>query len=87
MLSGNSRSYQQKNSFSCAAHFFVHVLAVALHDFNVKLPDTSSGYTFYGGNVIWVPICFFSLLLIFTLVQMVASISHFLTLALSLLST
>ena len=68
-----------KNNFACAAHFFVHFFAVALHDYNVKLPDTSSGYTFYGGNVICVPICFFSLLLIFSLVQMATSISHFLT--------
>ena len=31
----------QKNNFARAAHFFVHFFAVVLHDYNVKLPETS----------------------------------------------
>ena len=31
----------KKNNFSRAAHFFVDFFAVALHDYNVKLPETS----------------------------------------------
>ena len=31
----------KKNNFARAAHFFVHFFAVVLHDFNVKLPETS----------------------------------------------
>ena len=53
--------------------FFVHFFAVVLYDYKVKLPS----YTFYGGNVVCVPVHSFSLPLIFTLVA--ASISHFLT--------
>ena len=43
--------------------FFVHFFAVVLHDYNQKLLS----YTFYGGNVIRVPVHFFWLSLIFTL--------------------
>ena len=53
--------------------FFVHFFAVVLHNYKVKLPSC----TFYGGNVVCVPVHSFSLPLIFTLVA--ASISHFLT--------
>ena len=31
----------KKSNFARAAHFFVHFFAVALHDYNVKLPETS----------------------------------------------
>ena len=31
----------KKNNFARAAHFFVHFFAVVLHDYNVKLPETS----------------------------------------------
>ena len=46
---------QPKNNFKRTAHFFVHFLAVVLHDCNVKLPN----YTFYGRNVVCVPVRLF----------------------------
>ena len=30
-----------KSKFARAAHFFVHFFAFVLHDYNVKLPETS----------------------------------------------
>ena len=60
--------------------FFAHFIAVVLHDYNVKLPETSELHVLPGTDVVCVPAnCFFSLPLIFTLVT--ASISHFLTAA------
>ena len=50
--------------------FFVHLFAVVLQDYNVKLPETSffNSYTFYGGNVLLaVSFTYFSVPLIFTL--------------------
>ena len=35
------RLVSNKSNFSRAAHFFVHFFAVVLHDYNVKLPETS----------------------------------------------
>ena len=64
-----------KNTFSYI--FF----AVVLHDHNVKLGQKLPSYKFYGGNVVCVPVPFFSLPLIFALVA--ASISHFLTAAIT----
>ena len=55
--------------------------AVVLHDHNVKLGQKLPSYKFYGGNVVCVPVPFFSLPLIFTLVAV--SISHFLTAAIT----
>ena len=53
-----------KSNFARAAHFFVHFFAVFfLHNYNVKLLS----YTFYGWNVVSVPVHFFSLPHIFTL--------------------
>ena len=31
----------KKRNFARAAHFFVNFFAVVLHDYNVKLPETS----------------------------------------------
>ena len=31
----------KKSNFARAAHFFVHFFAVVLHDYNMKLPETS----------------------------------------------
>ena len=31
----------KKVNFAGAAHFFVHFFATVLHDYNVKLPETS----------------------------------------------
>ena len=31
----------KKSNFARAAHFFVHFFAVVLHDYNLKLPETS----------------------------------------------
>ena len=60
--------------------FFAHFIAVVLHDYNVKLPETSELHILPGTDVVCVPAnSFFSLPLIFTLVT--ASISHFLTAA------
>ena len=42
---------EKKNNFSCAPHFFVHLLAVVLHDYK-KLPI----YMYYGGIVVCVPV-------------------------------
>ena len=65
----------QKTTLHVQHTFFVHFLAVVLHDCNVKLPN----YTFYGRNVVCVPIrlFFFLLPLIFSLVAV--SISFLLT--------
>ena len=46
MLSGEGMQRRKtvknnKSHFARAAHFFVHFLAVVLHDYNVKLPETS----------------------------------------------
>ena len=32
---------------------------VVLHDYNVKLPRLPSSYTFYVGNVVWIPVRLF----------------------------
>ena len=64
----------QKTTLHAQHTFFVHFLAVVLHDCNVKLPN----YTFYGRNVVCVPVrLFFLLPLIFSLVAV--SISFLLT--------
>ena len=55
---------------------FVHFFAVVLHGCYVKPPTL---YTFYWGNVVCIPVRFFSLPLIFTLAA--ASICHFLSAA------
>ena len=39
--SNRSNSKKNNNNFSRAAHFFVHFFAVVLHDYTVKLPETS----------------------------------------------
>ena len=70
---------KKKKNFARAAHFFIHFFAVVLHDHNVKLGQKLPSYTFCGANVVCVPVAYFSLPLIFTLVA--ASISHFLTAA------
>ena len=40
-VKNNNRSNQQKATFTRAVHFFVYFIAFALHDYNVKLPETS----------------------------------------------
>ena len=52
-----------KSNSARAAHFF----GTFLYRYNMKLPETSFSYPFYGGNVLGVPVHFFSLPLIFTL--------------------
>ena len=60
--------------------FFVHFFAVVLHDYNVKLPETSWLVTRFMEEITYVFLSTFcSLLLILTLVA--GSISHFLTAA------
>ena len=38
---GKKKVFLAKNNFARAAHFFVHFFAVVLHDYNMKLPETS----------------------------------------------
>ena len=52
-----------KSNSARAAHFF----GTFLYRYNMKLPETSFSYPFYGGNVLRVLAHFFSLPLIFTL--------------------
>ena len=41
-VKNNNKSNLQKSSFARAAHFcFLHFFAVVLHDYNVKLPETT----------------------------------------------
>ena len=102
MLSGEGKESGEKTTIGLISKkatlhaqytFFVHFLAVILHDYNVKWKfQKIPSYTFYGGNVVRVLVCvcvflllllvllllfFFSLPLIFTLVA--ANISYFLT--------
>ena len=37
----NNRSNWQESNFARAAHFFAHFFAVVLHDYSVKLAETS----------------------------------------------
>ena len=76
---GQISKKKNNNNFAHAAQILVHFFAVVLHDHNVKLGQKLPRYTFYGGNVVCVPVDLFSLPLLFTLVA--ASISHFLTAA------
>ena len=62
--------------------FYVHFFAVVLHDYIVKLPDTSKLHVLWRKCCICYFSLFFSLPLIFTLVA--ASISHILTAAMKL---
>ena len=58
-------------TFTRAVHFFVYFIAVALHDYNVKLPETSRNFlvTRFMQKTSYVFLFpFFSLSLIFTLV-------------------
>ena len=59
--------------------FYVHFFAVVLHDYILKLPDTSKLHVLWRKCCICYCSLFFSLPLIFTLVA--ASISHILTAA------
>ena len=61
------RSNWQKRNFACAAHFFVHFCAFVLHDYNVKLLETSLLHVFWRKCQTSVSLTFFSLPLIFTL--------------------
>ena len=80
--SNQQKKSNNNNNFAREAHFFIHFFfAVVLHDHNVKLGQKLPSYKFYGENVVCVPVPFFSLPLIFTLVA--ASISHFLTSAIT----
>ena len=58
-----NKSSKQRTTLHLQHSFFGRSFAVVLHDFNMKLPS----YTFYGGNVVCVPVSFlFSLPLVFT---------------------
>ena len=37
----NEKKKKNNNDFAGAAHFFVQFFAVVLHDYNLKLPETS----------------------------------------------
>ena len=66
-VKNNIRSNWQKRNFTCAAHFFVHFCAFVLHDYNVKLLETSLLHVFWRKCQTSVSLTFFSLPLIFTL--------------------
>ena len=87
MLSGNGNKKGQKKSVGLISTkttlhmqhtFIVHFIAIILHNYNAKLPDTSLLHVLPGKSFLC-SCSLFSLLLIFTLVF--ASISHFLTAA------
>ena len=40
-VKNNNIGLISKSDFARAAHFFVHFFAFVLHDYNVKLPETS----------------------------------------------
>ena len=61
----------KKSNFARAAHFFVHFFAVVLHDYNVKLRETSQLHVFF--------VHFFFTAAHFHLALVAASISHFVT--------
>ena len=64
----------KKNNFARAAHFFVHFFAVVLHDFNVKLPETSWLHVFSGRKMSYV----FLFTFIFTAAHFfVSGLQHF----------
>ena len=65
----------KKQLCTCSTLFFVNFFAVILHNYNVKLPETSWLHEMWYGFLF----SFFPLSLIFTLVA--ADISHFLTAA------
>ena len=69
----------KKATFTRAVNFFVYFIAVDLHDYNVKLPETSWLHVLCRKRRTCSCFPFFSLSLIFTLVA--ASISLFLTTA------
>ena len=75
-VKNNNRSNYQKQPCTCSTLFFVHFFAVVLHNcfptdywriFAFLNFQKLLSYTFYGGNVVRVPVHFFSLPLIFTL--------------------
>ena len=80
-VKNDNRSSQKKSNFARAAHFFVHFFTDVLHDYNVKLPETSQLH------VLWRKCCtrscsLFSTVAHFHLALMVAaSIPHFFTAA------
>ena len=59
---------EKKNNFACAPHFFVHLLAVVLHNYNVKLRETSYLHVLWRNCRMCSCLPIFPLLLIFTLV-------------------
>ena len=76
MLSGEGNENGEKTTIGLISKkatlhvqhtFFVHFFAVVLHDYNVKLPETSLLLVFWRKGRTSVSFTFFSLLLIFTL--------------------
>ena len=72
---------QKKKNLHGEAHFFIHFFAVVLHDHNVKLGQKLPSHKFYGGSFVCVPVPFFSLPLIFTLVAATTSCKNVETLS------
>ena len=88
MLSGEGNENGEKTTIGLISNkttlhvqhtFFVHFFAVVLHDYNVKLPETSWLHVLWRKCRTCSCSLFFPLSLIFT--QVAASISHFLTAA------
>ena len=79
-VKNNNRSNQQEQLCTCSKLFFVHFFVVVLHDYNVKLSETSQLH------VLWRKCRTYSRSLFFTaahfhLALVAASISHFVTAA------
>ena len=80
-MENNNRSNLPKCNFARAAHFFVHFFAVVLHDYNVKLPETSLLAVFWRKCRTLSLVHYFFTAAHFDLALVVASISHFVTAA------
>ena len=66
-MKNNNRSNQQKSNFARAAHFFCKFLCRCFAQLQRETSRNFLVTRFYGGNVVRVPVHFFSLPLIFTL--------------------
>ena len=80
-----NKSNQQKSNFARAPHIFVLFFTVVLHDYNVKLPETSQLHFLWRKCTCSRSLFFFTTAH-FHLVLVAASISHFVTAATNKLS-
>ena len=71
---------QKKATLHVQHTFFVHFFAVVLHDYKMKLPETSSSHVLWREYHTWSRSLFFTAAY-FHLAMVAASISHFVTAA------